>query len=637
MIPVTVLPRLLIELLLLAIYFSVRRLKRLPALNVFAAVICLLLARDLLYALSGEAVVLPLSNLAVVSAYLLWLRLYTGRRAIDAAYVLVNVAVAAVAVVNIFHGFLPLSEFAIGLVILADTFYLALFLSLVSEYNTENAGIILRTRFYLAAGLVLLNLITLLYGYENAIIQNLALPLSHFLHAYVLFQYTRLFSEETERSAASLAGNLESLFEFMGNLGNAIAEKIDIPRALEIIVSSAARNIGADAGAILMVDEYEDILQVKATYGIYPPLEPVSDIVKLSPGSVLEHFKNTPVPIGNTLLGSVVESAEPLLIRNTFGDRRLSANSAEDILYISSFIAIPLIVGNRVLGVLSTLKRAENQVFSDREFEHLKTFADYASITLDSLLTYLEVLEKREMDREVWIAADIQQKLLPGKMPEMKNAALSLFSLPARGVSGDYYDVFRLDGDKIALIIGDVAGKGVPAALVMVMIRSILHLIVSAQREAAAILSWVNRGITGRIDIDHFATLSYLVFDQEKREIVYANAAHHPLLVYKSRPGKLVEVDTPGLPIGIERSTVYRQKRFAVEAGDLLLLYTDGVVEAMNPAGEQYTLGRLRRVVEENSVLPADELIELIKGDLREFVGAARQHDDQTLLLMKFQ
>ena len=637
MISITVLPTLLIELLLLLIFFAVRRLKKLPALNVFVLIFCLLLVRDLLYSAFGSTTIISLSNLAVVSVYLLWLRLYTGRRVIDAAYTLFNCAVAAVAIVNIFIPVLPLSEFAIGLVILADTFYLAVFLSLVSEYNTQDAGIILRTRFYLAAGLILVNLITLLYGYENAIMQNLVLPLSHFLHAYVLFKYARLFAEEAEKTTASLAGNLDSLFEFMGNLGNAIAEKIDIPRALEIIVSSASRNIGADAGAILMVDQYEDLLQVKATYGIYPPLTPVSDIVKLSPGSVLEHFKNTPVPIANTVLGSVVKNAEPLLIRNTPGDQRLEANGAEDILYISSFIAIPLIVGNRVLGVLSILKRAENQVFSDREFEHIKTFADYASITLDSLLTYLEVLEKREMDREVWIAADIQQKLLPGKMPELKNAALSLHSLPARGVSGDYYDIFKLDANKVALIIGDVAGKGIPAALVMVMIRSILHLIVSSQREAASILSWVNRGITGRIDIDHFATLSYLVFDQEKREIVYANAAHHPLLVYKSRLGKLVEVDTPGLPIGIESSTVYKQKRFPVEKGDLMLLYTDGVVEAMNQGGEQYTLGRLRRVIEKNSVLPAEELLEFIKDDLRGFVGPAKQHDDQTMLLMKFQ
>lgn len=635
MISLSVLPRLGLELLLLVLFFAVRRLKKHPALNVLAILFCLLLARDLLYALFERPEILSLSSLVIVSSYLVWLRVYTGRRVLDAAYALINLAFAAVAVLNIFTPLLPLSDFAVSLLVLADTFYLAVFLSLVSEYNTEEAGIILHIRFFLAAGLVLFNLTTLLYGYENAIMQNLVLPLSHFIHAYVLFQYTRLFAEEAEKTADSLSGNLESLFEFMGNLGNAIAEKIDIPRALEIIVSSAARNIGADAGAILMVDEYEDILQVKATYGIYPPLEPVSDIVKLSPGSVLEHFTSTPVAIDGTVLGSVVETAEPLLIRNTLDDQRMSTNSAEDILYISSFIAIPLIVGNRVLGVLSTLKRAENQVFSDREYEHLKTFAEYASITLDSLLTYIEVLEKREMDREVWIAADIQQKLLPGKMPEMKNAALSLFSLPARGVSGDYYDVFKLDGDKVALIIGDVAGKGVPAALVMVMIRSILHLIVSSQREAASILSWVNRGITGRIDIDHFATLSYLVFDQEKREIVYANAAHHPLLVYKNRQGKLLEVDTPGLPIGIERSTVYRQKRFGVEAGDLLLLYTDGVVEAMNPSGEQYGLGRLRGVVEKNSVLPAEELIEHIKNDLREFVGSARQHDDQTLLLMK--
>ena len=177
-------------------------------------------------------------------------------------------------------------------------------------------------------------------------------------------------------------------------------------------------------------------------------------------------------------------------------------------------------------------------------------------------------------------------------------------------MSGDYDDVFRLEQGKLGIAICDVAGKGIPAALVMVMIRSILHLIVSPARDAAATLNWINRGITGRIDLDHFAKIAYLIYDEKDREIQYSNAAHLPLLVYE-------------------------QKRFPVEKGDLVLLYTDGIPEAMNPAGQQYGLGGLKRMVEKNAVLPPAELVACIREDLRRFVGTARQHDDQTLLVMK--
>jgi sigma-B regulation protein RsbU (phosphoserine phosphatase) len=288
-----------------------------------------------------------------------------------------------------------------------------------------------------------------------------------------------------------------------------------------------------------------------------------------------------------------------------------------------------------VLGVLSVLKRSANQFFDERDFQHLTTLAEYASITIDNIYTYTEVLEKREIEREVDIAAQIQQKLLPASLPELATASLAVFNQPAKGVSGDYYDVFRLEQDKLGMAICDVAGKGIPAALVMVMIRSILHLIVSPARDAAATLNWINRGITGRIDLDHFATVAYLIYDQKLREIQYSNAAHLPLLVYKHKSGTSFKVDTAGLPIGVERDTHYEQKRFPVEKGDLVMLYTDGILEAMNPAGQQYGLGGLKRMVEKNAVLPPAELVACIREDLRRFVGTARQHDDQTLLVMK--
>ncbi len=274
---------------------------------------------------------------------------------------------------------------------------------------------------------------------------------------------------------------------------------------------------------------------------------------------------------------------------------------------------MPLVVSKRVLGVISTLKRAENRHFQDTDFQHLKTFAEYASITIDNLYTYLEVLEKRQMEREVDIAAEIQQKLLPGELPRLSSGSLAVHSRPARGVSGDYYDVLPLDQDKVALLVCDVAGKGIPAAMVMIMIRSITHLLVSPRLEAAATLTGINRGITGRIDVDHFATIGLVIYDQAKRQAVYANAAHLPLLVWRASTSKLLRVDAEGLPIGVEREGKYGQRRFGLEEGDILILCTDGILEAMSPRNEQYGLKRLADVVQAASGLSAEGLVQAIQ------------------------
>jgi sigma-B regulation protein RsbU (phosphoserine phosphatase) len=185
------------------------------------------------------------------------------------------------------------------------------------------------------------------------------------------------------------------------------------------------------------------------------------------------------------------------------------------------------------------------------------------------------------------------------------------------------------------LLVCDVAGKGIPAAMVMIMIRSITHLLVSPRLEAAATLTGINRGITGRIDVDHFATIGLCIYDQANRQAVYANAAHLPLLVYRASSSKLLRVDAEGLPIGVEREGKYGQRRFDLERGDILILCTDGILEAMSPKSEQYGLKRLADMVQAASSLPASGLVEAIRADIEKHTAGARQHDDQTLLVLR--
>ncbi len=628
-------PKILVELFLLLLFALTVRLKNEKPLTVFGYIIAVLVARDILFSLFIIGYIIPLSEFVVVSLYLLWLRKYTGNKNSDRFYLFFNILFFSAVIANTYFHIVNLPSYLLNLAIIADIIYLALCLGLVSEYNTEKSEIILKSRNTIITVFALFSLITLLFGYENRIVQLIVIPAYYFIHAYILSLYIISFYSEKEETINFISSNLETMFDFMKNFGNALTNKINLEEILHIIVSSAVNNIGADAGVILMVDEYEDKLNVRATQGLYPPLYEVPDVIKVKASSVKRYFSDTTIIIGQTILGEAAETGKPIFIRNSSEDERMQYNTGNDILYISSVIVVPLIVSGRILGVLSTVKRIENQYFSERDVEHLKTFADAASVTIDNLYTYMEVLEKREIEQDVDTAAEIQQKLLPADFPEIQDVTLAAFNHPAKGVSGDYFDMIKFDNDQIGLFICDVAGKGVSAALVMVMIRTILRLIVAAKHDPATILTWINKGITGSISTDHFATLCFLTYNRRKQEIVYSNAAHLPVLVFKNNENKFIQVDTPGLPIGVESTTKYAQRRFKLNTNDLVVLYTDGIIEAMDIHGNQYSLQSLTGIIRKHKNLPAQEIAGKIESGLKTFTDKTKQHDDQTLIVMK--
>ncbi len=627
--------KLFVLIFLFASYGVVVSQKKERELKYILWMLIVILVRDLAYSFFTDFRVISISDIIVLSIFLGWLIQYRGLRKFDIVFFVANGLVIGVSIADAFLDFAGITQLILNLWVLLDIIYFSMCMGMVSEFNTENAEIILRVRFFVISVLFVTSIITLLYGYRPPLIQEVLFPASYSIFFYILFNYSNIYVRQKDATIQFLSTNIEALFDFMRSLGSAITEKIDLPKVMDIIITSAVKNIGADAGVIMMVDEFEDVIKTKAIYGVYPPHWKVPEILTAKASSIKRSIWETPVRIGETILGEAVKTGEAIYLKDATEDERMKYNREDNILFVSSIIVIPLIVSGRVLGVISAVKRVKNQYFSEADFEHLRTFAEYASITIDSIYTYMEILEKREMEREVGIAAEIQQRLIPEKIPEYPECSIAAFNISAKGVSGDYYDVIPLGESKVGLFICDVAGKGVPAALVMVMIRTVLHLIISPDRDAATILTWINRGITGSISIDHFATLAYLSFDRNASEVVYSNAAHHPLLVYKRKLNKLMEIDTPGLPIGIEKNTKYAQKRFGVEKGDIIVLYTDGIIEAMNEAGEQYSIGSLKRVIMDNVSLPADELVDRIKSDLEGFVGKARQHDDETIVVMK--
>ena len=431
-----------------------------------------------------------------------------------------------------------------------------------------------------------------------------------------------------------LQAKLNSMLNFMLTVTTILEEDPNLQNILSIILSATVENTSACGAAVYLIDAEEDTLIPQSSFGYYSPPFPLPPEVSSSEKKALAYARENRIPIGVNTIGIAVKETRPLFIRSVSaldGGEFDFARPQEDPLCIESLIIVPLMIARRLLGAIVITKRPSNGTFTDMDFTHMQTFADYAALTIDNLYNTEELIERRELRREVSIAADIQRQLLPKTLPK----EVSVFSRAARGISGDYYDAFPMGEGKIGVIICDVVGKGVPASLMMVMIRTIILLVSNHQRIPAKLLTFLNKSITGIIGTEQFATMGIFCYDEDSRTITYANAAHPPLLLYRFKEGAFLEVDTSGLPIGVEQKERYREKSFPVEIGDVLIFFTDGLSEARSPDGREYTTERIKSRLSQCNQKSAKEICQSIREDVDNFTAGIEQHDDQTLIVMK--
>ncbi|MBN1647533.1 MAG: SpoIIE family protein phosphatase [Spirochaetales bacterium] len=644
--------KIFLDIIAVIYFFYIKKLLRSSTYSILGYVLLILLVRDGISSIHAfnRPELYILADLFVLIIYILWNRKFLPESSNILGILLAFLVYMAFLVFSIVISAAGHPLFAKGSIIMRllrvpvfiYIFILAYNFNKLSPYNIDNpeAQIIIHTRRNFVFMLIIASVLYLVFD-ENPTAKTAPItfiivqPLSVLIHLYILQIYSSFIVRMDRQSIKNLTGDLDSLFEFMKTIGNAISERQDISTILDNITSSTAKNLDADGSIILLIDNFDNIIKLESEFGIFPPPFAVIEKVKTKLENMDNYFKNKPIEMGEGVIGKCIQDREPLYVKNTYNDPRFEQNTKNDLMFMSSLIIIPLVASNKTLGALAVCQRDRTKLFTDADFANMKTFADYTSITLDNFFTYMELLDKKEMEREVGIAAEIQQKLLPSRIPKIRDTVISAFTKPAKGVSGDYYDIIKLKGGGIALVMCDVAGKGVPASLVMIMIRTIIQLIAGATRSAATIVSWINKGITGKIDIDHFATLSFLKYDPDTKVVEYSNAGHHPLMLFKAKSKSIESVDTPGLPIGIEPTTEYTQKTIKFEKGDIALLYTDGIIEAMNSKGEQYSYESLVKFVKANYTLNSEELVAGIHNDIKAFVGKAKQHDDQTLLALK--
>jgi sigma-B regulation protein RsbU (phosphoserine phosphatase) len=285
--------------------------------------------------------------------------------------------------------------------------------------------------------------------------------------------------------------------------------------------------------------------------------------------------------------------------------------------------------------VVALSRIPSRSAFTSSDFERARMLADFGSIVIRNLQLAMEAAEKSTIDKETSISEDIQKMFLPKKLPDMEKMSFGAFSSPARGVHSDYYDIIHNKQGSAVLVISDVAGKGIHSSLLMVMIRTLLHLTTITTKNIGTVLTWVNRGITGKIEMDHFATLALAEVDLETGQIQYSSAAHQNALIVRKKTSTSEMLEMESVPIGVDRKTEYTATNLQLEPGDTFVMYTDGILEAMNIQGKQYGKKRLGDVILRNAGQTAKDLAVTVRSDVQDFIGQARQHDDQSILIMR--
>ncbi len=245
-------------------------------------------------------------------------------------------------------------------------------------------------------------------------------------------------------------------------------------------------------------------------------------------------------------------------------------------------------------------------------------------------------IESRLMEEQLEMAKDIQEGLNPMDYYEKGGVQIKGFTRAAKGVGGDYFDYIDIDEHRVGALISDVSGKGVPASLVMVMIRTVFtSYITRSDVDCARVVRAINDSLSADFAIDKFATLFFMIYNRKTGELAFSNAGHGPLFCYRAELNACTATKLDGVPIGIMEDVEYTQAKVFLKPGDMVVLYTDGVTEMRNADKEEYGLKRVQQMMLKNHDMNAEDFVDLLVKEIDDFRGDVPPHDDETMLVFK--
>jgi len=400
----------------------------------------------------------------------------------------------------------------------------------------------------------------------------------------------------------------------LNDLSRAIGASVDSQDIIRKIVDRSMRAVQAEQTVVTLVDRESS--------------EPMKTLVRAMTSSA-EHPQ---YHLSENLLGWMHLYKKPLLTNNPAGDERFKGLKWDQT--IKSILCVPLMVKSELRGVITSYNKKEEDGFTQADQRLLAIIAGQSAQIVENARLYEEEKAFLSMKEQVKLAYQIQKDLLPKSKPDVPGYDIAALSIPAQMVGGDYFDFIQVEEGRLAICLGDVSGKGLPASLLMANLQATLRgqsLFTSAVNES---VHRSNKLIFQSTDPEKFATLFYGVLDTRTHELAYCNAGHEIPFVFTdaTAPARL---ETGGMALGVMDEFPYQQDAISLQAGDLLIIYSDGIPDATNEFDHPFGEERLISLVREFSERPALTIIDGIIDAVKEHEGKTEQLDDLTIVVVK--
>lgn len=408
---------------------------------------------------------------------------------------------------------------------------------------------------------------------------------------------------------------------FLHKISQQISEKKPLPVLLNEIMESSKLLMNAEASSLLLYDPEDGKLHFNVATG--------------EKGRMIKKYS---VNLGDGIAGWVAEHQQPLLITDCYADPRFNPEyDRKTHFQTRSMICVPLIRKNQLLGVIQVINPKGGGEFEERDLTIFKTLASQCAIAIENNRLIALQVESEAMERELDTAREIQQKLLPSKLPEYGDIQVAAKLIPAKQVGGDYYNVVRIDDQRSLLFVADVTGKGIPAALIVSTINSCLSSYLKFHPDRFDFMAFVagmNRVLIESTTETKFATAWFGLYHHDRKILYSINAGHNPPFVFRPGEAEPLSLNEGGLFLG-GLDMPYQKEEVQFGKDDVLVFFSDGVTEAWNEKEEDYEEHRLIGCVSGALRRTAEEILGCIEADVNKHVGRAPQSDDFTCAVVK--
>ena len=332
---------------------------------------------------------------------------------------------------------------------------------------------------------------------------------------------------------------------------------------------------------------------------------------------------------GKGVIGYVINSKESVIIDDVRKDNRYIEGRKKTL----SEVTVPIIKNNKAIGALD-VESDRLSAFNHHHLEILQFFADASAISLEKAILHHQILEKKKLDEQMQIAKDVQTNLLPLNPPEIEGYNIAGICIPTYEIGGDYYDYIQLDDQNLAIVIADVSGDGIPAALIMSAFRALLYSQIKADNNPSKIMSVLNQQIPNVSRKRDFISVFYAKLNFKEHTCTYTNCGHNPPILLRSN-GKIELLEQGSAALNILTEAKYNSDSVKLEPGDQIIFYTDGVTEVFNMDNVEYGFERFKKIILDSKDLTASEIITNIVYSIKTFSGTKLFRDDFTIIVLK--